>query len=101
MRRFKVTPVTAAPILVSFMITGLVQYLPQVVIVLFLARTLYKMPRVEHIASLFLFLSLGVVAFRAIGGIVASVVNSMQESQFLVQLLYMPMLLLGGSSRCK
>src|SRR5215472_9209137 len=96
LRRFKVAPITAAPIMVSSMITGLVQYLPQVVIVLFLARTIYKMPRVEHTASLFLFLSLGVLAFRAIGGIVAAVVNSMQESQILVQLLYMPMLLLGG-----
>ena len=96
LRRFKVAPITAAPILVSSLVTGLVQYLPQVVIVLFLARTIYKMPQVEHTASLFLFLSLGVLAFRAIGGIIAAVVNSMQESQILVQLLYMPMLLLGG-----
>src|SRR5215472_14918498 len=96
LRRFKVAPITAAPILVSSMVTGLLQFLPQVVIVLFLARTIYKMPPVEHTASLFLFLSIGVLAFRAIGGIIAAVVNSMQESQILVQLLYMPMLLLGG-----
>ena len=96
LRRFKVAPITAAPILVSSMVTGLLQFLPQVVIVLLLARTIYKMPRVEHTASLFLFLSIGVLAFRAIGGIIAAVVNSMQESQILVQLLYMPMLLLGG-----
>jgi imidazolonepropionase-like amidohydrolase/ABC-type multidrug transport system permease subunit len=96
LRRFKVAPISPAPIMVSSMITGLAQYLPQVVIVLFLARTIYKMPRVEHTASLFLFLSLGVLAFRAIGGMVAAVANSMQESQILVQILYMPMLLLGG-----
>jgi imidazolonepropionase-like amidohydrolase/ABC-type multidrug transport system permease subunit len=96
LRRFKVAPIGAAPILVSSMVTGLFQYLPQVILVLFLARTIYKMPRVEHTASLLLFLSLGVLAFRAIGGIIAAVVNSMQESQILVQLLYMPMLMLGG-----
>jgi imidazolonepropionase-like amidohydrolase/ABC-type multidrug transport system permease subunit len=96
LRRFKVAPITAAPILVSSMITGLVQYIPQVIIVLFLAHTVYRMPRVEHTTSLLVFLSLGVLAFRAIGGIVAAVVNSMQEAQIVVQLLYMPMLLLGG-----
>ena len=96
LRRFKVAPITAAPILVSSMATGLAQYIPQAAIVIFLARTIYKMPSIEHSGSLFLFLALGVLAFRAIGGIVAAVVNSMQESQIIVQLLYMPMLLLGG-----
>jgi len=96
LRRFKVAPITAAPILVSSMITGLVQYIPQAAIVILLARIVYNMPRIQHTASLFVFLGLGVLAFRAIGGIVAAVVNSMQESQIIVQLLYMPMLLLGG-----
>ena len=32
------------------------------------------------------------------GMIVASVVNSMQESQIIVQLLYMPMLMLSGAT---
>jgi ABC-2 type transport system permease protein len=102
LRRFIVAPITAAPILVSSMVSGLVQYVPQVVIVLFLARTIYKMPPVEHTASIFLFLSLGVLALRVIGGILASVVNPMQESQILVQLLYMPMLCCwAGSFPCR
>ncbi|HYK59735.1 MAG TPA: amidohydrolase family protein [Bryobacteraceae bacterium] len=96
LRRFKVAPISPAPILVSSLVAGLVQYLPQVVIVLFLARTIYKMPPLEHPASLLLFLSLGLLALRAIGGMVAAVVNSMQESQIIVQLLYLPLLLLGG-----
>ncbi|HEY7334289.1 MAG TPA: amidohydrolase family protein [Bryobacteraceae bacterium] len=95
LRRFKVAPITAAPILVSSLAAGLVQYLPQVAIVLLLARVVYKMPALEHPASLFLFLSIGVLAFRAIGGIIASVVNSMQESQIVVQLLYMPMFMMA------
>jgi hypothetical protein len=56
------------------------------------------MPLPPNIFSLFVFLSLGVVAFRSMGMIVASVVNSMQESQIIVQLLYMPMLLLSGAT---
>ena len=96
LRRFKVAPISPAPILVSSLVVGLVQYMPQVVIVLFLARTLYKMPPIGHPLSLLLFLALGLLALRAIGSIVAAVVNSMQESQIIVQLLYLPMLLLGG-----
>jgi imidazolonepropionase-like amidohydrolase/ABC-type transport system involved in cytochrome c biogenesis permease component len=96
LRRFKVAPISPAPILVSSLVAGLVQYLPQVVIVLFLARRIYKMPPLEHPLSLLLFLSLGLLALRAIGGMVAAVVNSMQESQIIVQLLYLPMLMLGG-----
>ena len=56
------------------------------------------MPAPSNPVSLFLFLAIGVVAFRAMGGIIASVANSMQEGQVLVQLLYTPMLLLGGAT---
>jgi hypothetical protein len=58
----------------------------------------YHMPLPPNIFSLFVFLSLGVVAFRSMGMIISSVVNSMQESQIIVQLLYMPMLLLSGAT---
>ena len=48
--------------------------------------------------SLFVLLSVGVLAFRAIGLIVASVANSVAESNILVQLLYMPMMFLSGAT---
>src|ERR1051326_8336467 len=47
LRRFKVAPITAAPILVSSLVTGLLQFIPQVVIILYLSRVIYHMPRVE------------------------------------------------------
>jgi ABC-type uncharacterized transport system permease subunit len=40
----------------------------------------------------------GVVTFCTMGNIVAAVVNSMQEAQLLTNLLYMPMLMLGGAA---
>jgi ABC-type transport system involved in cytochrome c biogenesis permease component len=98
LRRFKVAPINAGPILVSSLVTGLVTYLPLVVLVLALAIGLWHMPAPANPVSLFLFLAIGVVAFRAMGGIIASVANSMQEGQVLVQLLYTPMLLLGGAT---
>ncbi len=98
LRRFKVAPISAGPILVASMVVGLVLYAPLVVLVLSLAHFLWGMPALEHPVSLFAFIALGVVAFRALGGLIAAVANSMQESQLIIQLLYMPMLLLGGAT---
>jgi ABC-2 type transport system permease protein len=67
LRRFIVAPISAAPIMASSLVVGLFQYLFQAAIVLFLARTIYKMPPLEHPVSLMVFLSLGALAFRAIG----------------------------------
>ncbi len=98
LRRFKVAPIDAGPILVSSLVVGLVTYLPLVVIVISLARGMWGMAPIENKVSVFLFLSIGVIAFRAMGGMIASVANSMQEGQILVQMFYMPMLLLGGAT---
>jgi imidazolonepropionase-like amidohydrolase len=66
-----------------------------VVAILWLAHALWKMPLPPHLAGFFIFVIVSILAFRAIGLIIASSVNSMQESQVLVQLLYLPMMLLS------
>ncbi|MBK9170283.1 MAG: ABC transporter permease [Bryobacterales bacterium] len=98
LRRFKVTPVTPLPLLAASLVTGLLVYLPAVGLTLFLAHTIYGMPYPQQWASLLAMTVLGVIAFRAIGLIVAAVVNSVQESTIVIQLLYMPMLLLSGAT---
>lgn len=98
LRRFKVAPITAAPILVSSIVTGWAVYMPAVVAFFLLAHWRYQMPWPANPFSLFLLLTFGIVAFRSLGLIIASVVNTMGESQVLVQLLYFPMLLLSGAT---
>ena len=98
LRRFKVTPLTPLPLLAASLVTGLLVYLPAVGLTLFLAHSVYGMPYPRQWASLFAMTALGVIAFRAIGLIVAAVVNSVQESTIAIQLLYMPMLLLSGAT---
>lgn len=98
LRRFKVAPISPAPILVGQLVTGLVHYVPVTILVLLLARVMYGMPPLEHPLSLLAFVLLGLLAFRAIGSIVGAIANSMQESQIIVQLLYFPMLFLGGAT---
>ena len=99
LRRFKVTPISPAPILVASMVTGWLIYLPAVVLVCW--------ARASHLRNAdgrstgfrcFVLVTLGVFAFRSIGLILASIVNSTQESTVGIQILYMPMLFLSGAT---
>lgn len=98
LRRFKVAPITSMPIIVSSLVSGLVTYLPIALTVVVLAHFQYQMPWPEQWFSLSVFIIVGVLAFRSLGMMVASVANSMQESQAIIQLLYFPMLFLSGAT---
>ena len=98
LRRYKVTPITPVPLLVASMITGCVIFMPYVVLVFSLAHFIYWMPWPEHMISLLVFVAVALVAFRAIGLVIASVANSMQEGTIVVQLFYFPMLFLSGAT---
>jgi imidazolonepropionase-like amidohydrolase/ABC-type multidrug transport system permease subunit len=98
LRRYKVTPIGPTPLLVASMVTGLLTYLPYIVLMMTLAHFLYHMAFPSNFVQILLFISCGVVAFRALGLIVAAVVNSMQESAILTQVLYISMLFLSGAS---
>ena len=98
LRRYKVTPISPAPLLVASMVTGLLTYLPYLLLMLALAHFRYGMAFPANIFSVLLFASFGLVALRALGLTVASVVNSVQESAILTQILYMSMLFLSGAS---
>jgi ABC-type multidrug transport system permease subunit len=96
LRRYKVTPITPAPILLASIVTGLLLYLPALFFVVGIAHLHYRMPFPERPLSLVLLISVGCVAFRAIGLIIAAVANTVAESNILVQLLYLPMLFVSG-----
>ncbi len=98
LRRFKVAPINAAPVIVASLVSGLVAFLPTVFLFFFFGRAIYHAPVPRNIISLLIFISIGVVAFRAMGMIVAAVVNSAQEGQILIQILYLPMLFLSGAT---
>ncbi|MEE9180291.1 MAG: ABC transporter permease [Vicinamibacteria bacterium] len=98
LRRFKVAPISPIPILVASMVTGWVLYIPSALLVLGLAHLFYGMEIPERWLALFALISIGVVAFRAVGLILAAVANSVQESNILIQTLYMPMLFLSGAT---
>ena len=96
LRRYKVTPITPLPLLLASMLTGVIIYLPSVLLVLVLANRFYGMTVPSNLVSLFLFVCLGAIAFRSLGLIIAAVVNSSQESNILIQPIYMVMIFLSG-----
>ena len=98
LRRYKVAPMTALPLLVASTITGLVVYIPYVLLMMLVAITRYGMEVPSNLPTILVFVVLGVVAIRSIGLIIASVVNSMQESVILVQIAYIGMLFLSGAT---
>lgn len=98
LRRFKVAPVGAAPIIVASLVSGLVSFTPSVILVFLFSHFIYHMPIPPNILSVFVFVWIGVVAFRSMGMIIAAVVNSAQEGGILTQIMYLPMLFLSGAT---
>ncbi|PYJ10214.1 MAG: hypothetical protein DMF06_07250 [Verrucomicrobia bacterium] len=98
LRRYKVTPITPVPLLCASIAMGVILYLPTVGLMLFLAHNIFGMAYPPNWVSLLIFVCLGVAAFRAFGLIIAAVVNSSQEGNVLIQIIYMPMLFLSGAS---
>ncbi len=98
LRRYKVTPITPVPLLLASMITGVILYLPTVLLILLLAKLIYGMQLPPNLFSLLAFVCVGAAAFRTIGLIIAAVVNSTQESNILIQPVYMIMLFFSGAT---
>jgi ABC-2 type transport system permease protein len=98
LRRFHVAPVTASDLLASSIVANYVLTLPMVVVELFLARVIFHVPSLGNPISLFLLISVGIISFGSLGLVVASVTNTMQETQILNQLLWMPLIFLSGAT---
>src|SRR6185503_1077535 len=84
--------------LVASLVAGWLLYMPVVLLLLGLAHFMYGMPWPARLGDLVLFVSLGIFGFRSLGLILAAVTNSMQESQLIVQLVFLSMLLLSGAT---
>src|SRR6266481_5896453 len=98
LRRYKVTPITPAPLLVASMVTAWFVFIPYILVVLSISHFYYHLPWPSNWGSLLLFITLGLIAFRALGMVIASTANSMQEGQILIQLCYFPMIFLSGAT---
>lgn len=98
LRRFHVTPVTATDMLASSLLANFVLTLPTVSIELLLARFAFHVPTLGNVFSLAVLVAVGTVSFGSLGLVVASVTNTMQETQVLNQLIWLPLIFLSGAT---
>ena len=98
LRRFHVTPATATDMLVSSILANYALTLPTVFVEILLAKFLFHVPSLGDLASLILLVSIGTISFGSLGLVIASVTNTMQETQVLNQLLWLPLIFLSGAT---
>lgn len=98
LRRFRLTPVGPGAMLASSIASNYIMTLPTVAIEFFLARRIFHMQDWGNIWGVFLLVTLGIIAFAALGLIIASVTNTAQETQVINQLLWSAFLFLSGAT---
>lgn len=98
LRRFHVAPVTSSDMLASSIVANYLLTLPTVLLQLFFARVIFHVPTFGNPVSLFMLISAGIISFGSLGLVVASVTNTMQETQVLNQLLWLPLIFLSGAT---
>ena len=98
LRRFHVTPVTASDMLASSLLANFVLTLPTITVELFLARVVFHVPSLGDPFSLAVLVSVGTLSFGSLGLVVASVTNTMQETQVLNQIIWLPLIFLSGAT---
>jgi ABC-2 type transport system permease protein len=98
LRRFHVAPVSSSDMLASSVLANFVLTLPTVLVIVAFARFIYHVHDFGNILAAFLFVCIGTVSFGSLGLVVASITNTMQETQVLNQLLWLPLIFLSGAT---
>ncbi len=98
LRRFRLAPLAPTSMIASSVIANYALILPTVIVELVLARYVYHVTQFGNLVSLFVLVILGITSFGALGLIVASVTNTMQETQIINQLLWFALIFLSGAT---
>jgi len=98
LRRFRLAPVGAGPMLASSILSNYVMALPTLVFEVLVCRWALHIQAWGNPLALFLLITFGSAAFSSFGLIIASVTNTMQETQIINQLIWMGFLFLSGAT---
>jgi ABC-2 type transport system permease protein len=98
LRRFRVAPISASSMLASSIISNYVLTIPTIVIEFYLSRRLFHMSGMGNLIGVAVLLTLGVVTFATLGLVIASVTNTMQETQIINQIIWFAFLFLSGAT---
>jgi ABC-2 type transport system permease protein len=98
LRRFRLAPVGAASMLASSIISNYFLAFPTVVIEFLICRYFFHMTQMGNLLEVFLMVSIGSITFSSFGLIVASVTNTMQETQVINQIIWFAFLFFSGAT---
>src|ERR1700688_3000333 len=98
LRRFRVTPVGASAMLASSLVSNYFLTLPTIVIEFILSRWVCHMQGLGKLTSVFVLVTLGTISFASLALIVASVTNTMQETQIINQIIWFIFLFISGAT---
>jgi ABC-type multidrug transport system permease subunit len=98
LRRFHVTPVTASDMLASSIVANFILTLPTIIVELLFARFIFHVKDFGDVSTAFVLIALGTMSFASLGLVVASVTNTMQETQVINQLIWLPLIFLSGAT---
>ncbi len=98
LRRYRLAPVRASDLLISSIFANYVLTLPTIVLEFILARVVFHVLTFGNLWTVFLLTLLGTICFASMGLIIASVTNTMQETQLINQLIWFVLLFLSGAT---
>jgi len=93
-----VTPVTASDMLASSIVANYILMFPTVFLEFVFARSIFHVTNFGDLLATFILISIGTVSFASLGLVVASITNTMQETQVINQLLWLPLIFLSGAT---
>jgi ABC-2 type transport system permease protein len=98
LRRFRLAPVGAGALLASSIVSNYVLILPPIAIEILICRLAFHMTTWGNLWYVFALVTVGAGTFSSFGLIVASVTNTMQETQVINNLIWSGFLLLSGAT---
>ena len=98
LRRFRLAPLGAGPMLASSILANYILVLPSVAIEILVTKFMLHMHGWGNLWAIFLLVTIGSATFSSFGLIVASVTNTMQETQVINQVIWTAFLFLSGAT---
>jgi len=98
LRRFRLAPVSAGALLASSIFANYVLVFPAIVIEILICRVAFHMTTWGNPFYVFVLVTVGAATFSSFGLIVASVTNTMQETQVINNLIWSAFLFLSGAT---
>jgi ABC-type multidrug transport system permease subunit len=98
LRRFRLAPLGAGPMLASSILSNYFMLIPAVIVEMLVCHGFFHVRSWGNLWAIFLFVTFGSAAFSSFGLIVASVTNTMQETQMINNLIWTGFIFLSGAT---